>query len=152
MLFFFPAGVFLSRHLGIVIKINALHPEQDWQYMTNLHPLTVFSTSVFPTVLPVGSYITSPIISESCFSETDSFRKHFTAFSNRLSMWWMLVLSNLIAQRIFLNFISKILRGICTQWKVRKNESEENNKCTLLLALFVSLENVPASLEFLQNV
>lgn len=77
MLFFFPAGVFLSRHIEIVIKTNALHPEQDWQYMTNLHPLTVFSTSVFPTLLPVVSYITSPIISESCFSETDSFRKHF---------------------------------------------------------------------------
>ena len=29
MLFFFPAGVFLSRHLELVIKINALGPEQD---------------------------------------------------------------------------------------------------------------------------
>ena len=32
MLFFFHAGVFLSRHLVPVIQINALHPEQDWQY------------------------------------------------------------------------------------------------------------------------
>lgn len=56
----------------------------------------------------------------------------------------MLVLSNLIAQRIYLHFIFKIIRGICTQWKVRKNESEENNKCTLLFSLFLSLENVPA--------
>ena len=29
MLFFFPAGVFLSRHLELVIKINTLRPEQD---------------------------------------------------------------------------------------------------------------------------
>lgn len=93
ILLFLPRGAFLSRHLRIVIKVNALHPERGWRNATSPHPpALLFLRQHVPGT---GSLQRDTAIPshQSLVPQTGSVGKHLTALPIGLSLWWLLVSS-----------------------------------------------------------